>query len=122
MLWGRKADAVKTAVEAKGAAVAEAFRHVGAGDLDKARASLSAEGIAVPDVLRERRALGALAVGACAFGAVAVGAFAIGRLSVGRMAIGDARIGRLTIGELDVQSFTRPEFVDRITARLPSWR
>lgn len=122
MFWGRKAEAVKEAAEAKGAAVAEAFRHVSAGDLDKAKASLSAEGLGVPQALRERQALGALAIGACAFGAVAIGAFAIGRLSVGRMSVGDARIGKLTIGELEVQSLTRPEFVDRIAARLPAWR
>lgn len=122
MFWGRKAEAVKSVVEAKGAAVAEAFRHVGEGDLDKAKASLSAEGIGVPQALRERQAIGTLAIGACAFGAVAIGAFAIGRLSVGRMTVGDARIGKLTIGELEIQSLTRPEFVDRIAARLPSWR
>lgn len=122
MLWGRKADAVKTAVEEKGAAVASAFRHVGEGDLEKAKASLSAAGVGLPEAFRDTRALGALAIGACAFGAVAIGAFAIGRLSVGRMSIGDARIGKLTIGELEVQSLTRPEFVDRLAARLPSWR
>lgn len=122
MLWGRKVEAVKETMEAKGAAVADAFRHVSEGDLDKARASLSAEGFGVPDALRDYRAFGALAIGACAFGAVAIGAFAIGRLSVGKMSVGDARIGKLSIGELEIESFTRPQFVERLAARLPHWR
>lgn len=122
MLWGRKIDAVKETVEAKGAAVADAFRHVGDGDFEKAKASLEAQRIGVPGVLRERRALGALAIGACAFGAVAVGAFAIGRLSVGRMSIGDARIGKLSIGELEIESFARPAFVGRLADRMPRFR
>jgi hypothetical protein len=108
MLWKQKAEAVKEAAQEKGAAVAEAFRHVTHGDVEKAQASLAAGGVALPDALRETRGLGAVAVGALAFGAVAIGAFAIGRLSVGRLAVGDASIRRLHIGQLEVDSFDTP--------------
>ena len=119
MRWGRKAEAVKDTIEAKSAVIADAFRQVTHGDLEKARASLTAGGIGVPQAFADRRSLGALAVAATAFGVVAIGAFAIGRLSVGRMRVGQAEIGRLRIGELEVGSILAPA-VASYRARRPA--